>query len=60
MHDGEPNDILLDADSKAKSQPAHDTKLPDSLKASVSDDVHHTTADPLLAAEEGVKHLTKV
>ena len=58
-HDGEPIDILLDADSIAKSQPGPNTELPGSLDANVSNAVDHTTPDILSAAEEGLDHLTK-
>ena len=53
-HAGGPNNILLDADSIAKSQPGPDTKPLESLNASVSQAVDPSTADPLSAAEEGI------
>ena len=58
-HDGEPNDILVDADGIAESQPSPNAKLPDILNASVSTDIGRSTVDPLSAAEEGVEHVTK-
>ena len=59
-HGHEPDDILLDADSIAKSQPGPNTRPLDSPNASVSQAVDHSTADPLSAAEEGIEHLAKI
>ena len=56
----EPDDIVLDADSIAKSQPDPNTEPLDSLNASVSRAADHSTADPLSAAEEGIEHLAKI